>query len=391
MGVTLAAPFGRSPNDDVQKFERELGALVPLSGAVNTAIVTDIGPVRVRPEGPIAGGASMIIRGVWTLVASLLVAASAVAQTPTRVIPVRVITFPGGANLPLWVAEDKGFFAREGLAVKVSPTPNSVVLVQSLMKGEQDIALSAFDNIVAYQEGQGEVALEPAPDFFAFMALSHGTVRLVASADAATIADLKGKTLAVDAIATGYSLVLMKLLAQAGLKEGDYKLESIGGTAARARALMDGKTPATILTTPLELAPEARGFKRLANVIDVIGPYQTIVGMARRSWARRQSRGHRRIHARDRDALDWLLDPANRPEAAAIYRKYLPDVPEGAAAAAVAAMTGEREGFQRGGAFDRPGLATVLAIRSEFGKPQKALTDPARYVDDIYLRAATAR
>ena len=124
----------------------------------------------------------MIIRGVWTLVASLLVAAGAVAQTPTRVMPVRVITFPGGANLPLWVAEDKGFFAREGLAVKVSPTPNSVVLVQSLMKGEQDIALSAFDNIVAYQEGQGEVALEPAPDFFAFMALSHGTVRLVASA-----------------------------------------------------------------------------------------------------------------------------------------------------------------------------------------------------------------
>jgi ABC-type nitrate/sulfonate/bicarbonate transport system substrate-binding protein len=150
----------------------------------------------------------MIIRGVWTLVASLLAAASAVAQTPTRVIPVRVITFPGGANLPLWVAEDKGFFAREGLAVKVSPTPNSVVLVQSLMKGEQDIALSAFDNIVAYQEGQGEVALEPAPDFFAFMALSHGTVRLVAASDAATIADLKGRTLAVDAIATGYSLVL---------------------------------------------------------------------------------------------------------------------------------------------------------------------------------------
>jgi ABC-type nitrate/sulfonate/bicarbonate transport system substrate-binding protein len=195
----------------------------------------------------------------------------------------------------------------------------------------------------------------------------------------------------VDAIATGYSLVLMKLLAQAGLKEGDYKLESIGGTAARARALIDGKTPATILTTPLELAPEARGFRRLANVIDVIGPYQTIVGMARRSWAAGNRAAIVGFTRATVDALDWLLDPANRPEAATIYRKYLPDVPESAAAAAVAAMTGEREGFQRGGAFDRPGLATVLAIRSEFGKPQKALTDPARYVDDIYLRAATIR
>ena len=328
----------------------------------------------------------MLVRSLCSLVLYALVAAHACAQTPLR-----VITFPGGANLPLWVAEERGFFAREGLAVKVSPTPNSVVLVQSLMKGEQDIALSAFDNIVAYQEGQGEVALDATPDFFAFMALSHGTVRLVASPDIATIADLRGKTLAVDAVATGYSLVFMKLLAQVGLKEGDYKLESIGGTAVRARALMDGKTPATILTTPLELAPEARGSRRLANVIDVIGPYQTIVGMARRSWAA----GHRDAlvgFARaTANALDWLLDPANRSEAAAVYRKYLPDVPEAGAIAAVAAMTGEREGFQRGGAFDQKGMVTVLAIRSEFGKPQKSLTDPTAYVDESYLRAATAR
>ena len=173
------------------------------------------------------------------------------------------------------------------------------------------------------------------------------------------------------------------------MTEGDYKLESIGGTAVRARALMDGKTPATILTTPLELAPEARGFKRLANVIDVIGPYQTIVGMARRSWAADNRTAVVGFTRATVTALDWLFDPANRSEAVTIYRKYLPDVPEGAAAAAVAAMIGDREGFQRGGAFDRQGLVTVLAIRSEFGKPQKALIDPARYVDDSYLRAAT--
>lgn len=304
--------------------------------------------------------------------------------------PVRVITFPGGANLPLWVAEARGSFAREGITVKVSPTPSSVVLVQSLMKGEQDIALSAFDNIVAYQEGQGEVALDAAPDFFAFMALSRGTVRLVAAQGIGSIAELRGKTLAVDALATGYSLVLMKLLAQGGLQPGDYTLESIGGTAVRARALMDGKTQATILTTPLELAPEARGHKRLANVVDAIGPYQTIVGMARRSWAdahRSEVVGFTRAVIA---AVEWLFDPANRAEAVAIYRKNLPDVPQAAAAAAVAAMTGEREGFQRGGTFDAAGIATVLAIRSEFGTPKKALGDPSRYLDDSYLRAARA-
>ena len=313
------------------------------------------------------------------------------AQAPTPATPVRVITFPGGANLPLWVAETNGYFAREGLAVKVSPTPNSVVLAQSLMKGDQDIALSSFDNIVGYQEGQGEVSLDAPPDFFAFMALSHGTVRLVANADIASIADLKGKTLAVDTVATGYAMVLIKLLSQAGLKDGDYRLEAIGGTGVRARALMEGKTPATILTTPLELAPEARGFRRLANVIDVIGPYQTIVGMARRSWATANRTALVGFTRATVNAIDWLLDPANRAEAAAIYRKNLPDVSEAAALGAVAALTGVREGLQRGGAFDHPGIATVLAIRSEFGKPQKLLTDSSRYVDETYLRAATAR
>lgn len=321
----------------------------------------------------------------------VVTAIAALASVAQAQAPVRVITVPGGANLPLWVAEARGLFAREGLAVKVSPTPNSVVLVQSLMKGEQDIALSAFDNIVAYQEGQGEVALDATPDFFAFMALSRGTVRLVAAQGTGSIAELKGKTLAVDAVATGYSLVLMKLLAQGGLEPSDYTLESVGGTAVRARALMDGKTAATILTTPLELAPEARGHRRLANVVDAIGPYQTIVGMARRSWAaahRSEVVGFTRAVVA---AVEWLFDPANRAEAVAIYRKNLPDVPEAAATAAVAAMTGEREGFQRGGAFDSAGIATVLSIRSEFGKPKKALSDPSRYVDDSYLRAASAR
>src|SRR5258707_14957480 len=93
----------------------------------------------------------------------------------------RVISFPGGANLPLWVAEDKGLFAREKLAVKVSPTPNSVELVQSLIKNEKDVATAAFDNVVAYQEGQGEAMRYTAPDLFAFMVFSRLTVLLVVS------------------------------------------------------------------------------------------------------------------------------------------------------------------------------------------------------------------
>jgi ABC-type nitrate/sulfonate/bicarbonate transport system substrate-binding protein len=305
--------------------------------------------------------------------------------------PLRVISFPGGANLPLWVAEDKGLFAREQLGVKVSPTPNSVALVESLVNNEQDIALSSFDNVVAYQERQGEVKLSITPDFFAFMGFTHGTVRLVVSPDVKGYDDLRGKTLAVDAVATGYSLVLRKLLQLGGLKEDDYRLESVGATATRAQALMENKFAGTILTTPLEFAPESRGYRRLANAVDVLGPYQTVVGMARRSWAQDNRDALIRFIRASTEAIDWLFDPKNRAEAVQIYRKHLPNVSEDAAQLHVDALLGEREGFTRGGALDLKGMMTVLRIRSEFGLPRKMLTDPAGYTDGRYLEAARGR
>jgi ABC-type nitrate/sulfonate/bicarbonate transport system substrate-binding protein len=305
--------------------------------------------------------------------------------------PLRVISFPGGANLPLWVAEDTGLFAREHLAVKVSPTPNSIVLVQSLARDEEDIAMAAFDNVVAYQEGQGEEKLSITPDFFAFMGFSQGTVRLVVSPDVKGYDDLRGKTLAVDAVATGYSLVLQKMLQLGGLKEGDYRLESVGATGTRAQALMENKFAGTILTTPLEIAPESRGYRRLTNAVDVLGPYQTIVGMSRRSWANDNRDALVRFIRASTEAIDWLFDPKNRVQAVQIYRKHLPNVPDDAAQVHVNALLGEREGFTRGGALDLEGMLTVLRIRSELGVPRKTLTDPERYIDERYLKVARGR
>jgi ABC-type nitrate/sulfonate/bicarbonate transport system substrate-binding protein len=343
---------------------------------------------RLSSFGRVPENKETFMAGKRTLLA---VAALAIASLVNAQTPLRVISFPGGANLPLWVAEDKGLFARERLAVKVSPTPNSVVLFQSLIDDEQEIALAAYDNVVAYQEGQGEVALSITPDFFAFMGFSRGTVRLVVSPGVKGYDDLRGKTLAVDALATGYSLALRKLLQLGGLKEGDYRLESFGGTGARAQALMENKFSGTILTTPLEIAPEAQGYRRLANAVDVLGPYQTIVGITRRGWAERNRDALVGFIRASTDAINWLFDPKNRVAAVAVYRKHLPNVPVDLARRHVDALLGEREGFEHGGALDTEGMKTVLRIRSELGLPRKQLTDPARYVDERYQLAAKDR
>lgn len=317
-----------------------------------------------------------------------ILAALALAAAPAFAAPLEVIVFPGGFNWPLWVAQEKGFFADQKLEVKITPTPGSVFQMQNLAAGKFDIAFSNYDNVVAYMEGQGEAPLPQPPDFFVFMAAQYGAVRLVASPEVKTIADLKGKSLAVDAATTGYAFVLRKMLQQAGLNEGDYTLETLGGTGQRAQALMENKTAATILTTPLELLPESKGYRRLANATETVGPYTAVSGVARRSWAKEHSAelvGFIKAYVR---ALDWMSAADNRAEAVVIYRKYIPAASEASASKAWEMLTQGSEGFAKRAKLDRAGMETVLKLRSEFGRPQKSLVDTAKYVDESYYHEA---
>jgi ABC-type nitrate/sulfonate/bicarbonate transport system substrate-binding protein len=324
------------------------------------------------------------MRRAAAILACVLLQGAASAATPLE-----VIVFPGGFNWPLWVGQEKGFFADNGVEVKITPTPNSVYQIENLVAGKFAIAFSVIDNVVAYDEGQGEVALPQTPDLFAFMGGQVGAVRFVTKPEIRAFSDLKGKSLAVDAATTGYAFVLRRILQKNGLAESDYTIERVGGTAARAEALMQGKTDGTILTSPLEIAPEAAGFHRIANAVDVIGPYQAVLGVARRSWAKdheTQLVGFIRGYVA---ALGWLADPAHRGESVAIYRKNLPKASEAAANKAWDVLLAGPEGFQKKGEIDLAGVRTVLELRSEYGRPQKSLTDPSKYIDESYFRKAT--
>ncbi len=109
------------------------------------------------------------------LLASIALAGGIVNAAP----PLEVIIFPGATTWPLWVAQEKGFFAANGLDVNLTVTPNSVELMRSLLAGKYQLAHAAFDNAVAYQEGQGEVELPSPPDFCAFMGGQIGGMRLL--------------------------------------------------------------------------------------------------------------------------------------------------------------------------------------------------------------------
>jgi ABC-type nitrate/sulfonate/bicarbonate transport system substrate-binding protein len=301
---------------------------------------------------------------------------------------VNVIVFPGGFNWPIWVAQEKGFFAKHGIAPAITPTPSSAFQLQNLIEGKFDIAVTAIDNLIAYREGQGEAKAQ-GPDLIAFMGGDNGFLRLVTVPEVKTFNDLRGKTLSVDALTTGYAFVLLELMERNGLAVNrDYQTERAGGVLQRFNALLEKKHAGTMLISPFEVQAEAQGFNRLANASDALGAYQGLVGGARKSWAdanRDIVVGYIRAFS---EAVDWLYAPQNRTEAIAIFRKNLPQATEQAANTAYGVLLSPKDGFQRKAQIDLKGVETVLRLRSKYGQPQKTLADPKRYYDESFYRAA---
>jgi ABC-type nitrate/sulfonate/bicarbonate transport system substrate-binding protein len=323
-----------------------------------------------------------------TLAFVAILLAGCAARQPAPPKPVNLIVFPGGFNWPIWVAQEKGLFGRHGIEPRITPTPGSAFQLTGLIEGKFDIAMTAIDNLIAYREGQGEAKML-GPDLVAFMGGDNGFLRLVAVPEVKNFADLKGKTVSVDALTTGYAFVLFELLERGGLqRDRDYQVERAGGVMQRFNALMEKKHAATLLLSPFEVQAEARGYTRLADASTMLGAYQGLVGGARKSWAdanRDAVVGYIRAFS---EAVDWLYEGKNRDEAVAILRKNLPAMSEQAGQTAYAVLLHPRDGFQRKARIDLEGVRTVLRLRSKYAEPQKSLTDPARYYDDSFYRTA---
>jgi ABC-type nitrate/sulfonate/bicarbonate transport system substrate-binding protein len=313
--------------------------------------------------------------------------ASAV-PAPPPLQTVNLIVFPGGFNWPIWVAQEKGLFTRNGIEVKITPTPSSVFQITNLIDGKFDIAMTAIDNLIAYREGQGEVPKQ-GPDLFAFMGGDNGFLRLVSVPEVQSVRALRGKTLSVDAMTTGYAFVLFEILARNKLvMNKDYKVVTAGGVLQRFQALMEKKHAGTLLLSPFEVQAEEKGFHRLANATEVLGRYQGLVGGARKAWAEQNQNavvGYIRAFS---DAVDWLYDPANRDEAIAIFTKNLPNATPQGALVAYGILLSPAEGFQKKAKIDLEGVKTVLELRTKYAKPHKVLKDPMQYYDPSFYEAA---
>src|SRR5215470_1057586 len=289
-----------------------------------------------------------------------------------------VIVFPGVQNLPMFAAQAKGFYAKRGLAVDLKFTPNSDELRNGLAEGRYQIAHSAIDNAFALKDKANV-------DIAVVLGGDDSFNRLIVQPDIKSLADVKGKTVVVDAVNTAYAFQLYEMLRQKGLNKGDYEVKPVGGTGSRLEALTKDKAMvAAMLNPPFSIRAEKVGLKDMGTAAAALGAYQGTSAFVLRSWAAANTDTLVKYLEAYIEGLRWSFDPKNKTDAVNLLVERL-KLPEDIAALS---YDSAKNDFNRDGAIDMNGVNNVLRLRAQFegGTP----ASPEKYLDLSYYQKARA-
>jgi ABC-type nitrate/sulfonate/bicarbonate transport system substrate-binding protein len=254
------------------------------------------------------------------------------------------------------VARDGGGYARQGLEVTEHPVASSVEQIQALLDGDLDLVLTSPDNVATYRFNAGN-PLGRRADVRIVRPVDHGLgLSLLATPEVTGLEALRGGSVAVDVPASGFAFALYAVMESAGLRpERDYRVVALGSTPRRAAALRAGECAGTLLNAGHDVDAEAVGCRRLARVVDVVGPYLGAVLAARGDWLDRSEAVVGRFLKAWSEATARVLDAAAGPP-----ERGLPD-------ATLATLCSPREGVILDPRVDLSALRTVVDLRDRFG------------------------
>lgn len=315
---------------------------------------------------------------------ALLFSVGAHAQT-TSPQQIRVLTLLG-RPIQFVVADKQGFFAKYGLEVLNDNKKNSDELRADLASGKGDVAYLAVDNAVAMVELAHQ-------DVVIVMGGEGSQNELIAQKEIKSIADLRGKTLIVDAPNTAYALQMKKMLSLSGLTAGkDYEIKPFGATPQRLIAMREQKDFAgSMLGPPASLVAKKEGFVSLGSVQQLIGPYQAAGIFTQRAWAKEHRDLLVAFLSACIEAQRWLLNPANKQQVIDLLAAQYHLAPEIAAEDYEISMT-RPGGFTKDAQFDLRGFENVLKLRAEVeGQWGGHPPSPDKYYDPSYYQAALTK
>jgi NitT/TauT family transport system substrate-binding protein len=189
----------------------------------------------------------------------ILVAASARAQDKVR-IGLSAISATSGS---IWVAEEKGLFKKHGLDAEVIIIGGGASrVVSSLIAGEIQFSVGGGDAVI-------RAGLRGADGVLVASPMKTGLQRMMVRPEIKTPADLKGKSIAVTRFGSASHWVLQLFLRKWGMRTDDIKMLQLGSSPAMFASLEKGGVDGAVFTIPTFFLAEERGYRILADPVEM--------------------------------------------------------------------------------------------------------------------------
>jgi NitT/TauT family transport system substrate-binding protein len=182
----------------------------------------------------------------------------------------------GGAYVPLWVAQDEGYFKRQGLETQTVYIAGGAIVAQALLAGDLHFALAGYSAPIRASLNGADLKLIAntvnAMDF-----------HLVARPEISSVKELKGKKIGVTRLGGNTDLALDIVLGKWGLQRGrDVAVLQTGGMPQMLSALQAGGIDAGVINTPMGLIAFRSGFRQLIDFgdMDISYPFGALIARA---------------------------------------------------------------------------------------------------------------
>ena len=178
-----------------------------------------------------------------------------------REITVGVVA-PAYVNVPLWVAQQRGFLERRGLAATERILGTTHGVTNALRDGEVDIALTAPEGSIADAVAGGPLRVVAG-------LIDRPPLSMIALPRHRTFGDLRGGRIGTSSLKEGTRHVAERMLAAHGLTyPADYDFALEGSHVERWKALQAGTIDAALQMIPYDDIATDAGFTNLGPVTE---------------------------------------------------------------------------------------------------------------------------
>lgn len=285
------------------------------------------------------------------------------------------------AQIPYVAALRKGFLARERIAVTMVPLMGTTNMVAALDKGDVDVTGTASPYMI-------EAALKGSDAVAVIGGVANTIYSLIAKPEIGSIADLRGKLVALSAPPDTITLSTKLLLAAGGLKDGDYRTKEIIGSTQRSECLAKGDCAAAPLGQPDDIIFVKQGFHKLGDSLAVVPELQFNVIATRRAWAAAHKDVVIALARAFGATFRYLRDPANRDDVAKLIVETTGASDDVARAVLGLYYEPDRGVMPKQGEISMAGLTRVIELLGAAGQLSAPLPGADRFVDLQYLHAA---